>query len=95
MFAVVDVGNNQFYGNSGSVIKTDKIEGDEGSLVNLNTLLVSDSGSLSSGKVAAEILEQKKDKKVMIFKKKKGTYKRKRGFRAHVTVMRIKDISLI
>jgi len=45
--------------------------------------------------VTAKILENKKDKKIIVFKKKRRQgYKRRRGHRQHLSVVEIESIDL-
>ena len=45
--------------------------------------------------VKAKILENKKDKKIIIFKKKRRQgYKRRKGHRQHISVVQIESIDL-
>ena len=62
-------------------------------------IMIADGDKSSLGKdvakatVTAEVLEQTRDKKVLIFKKKRRqNYRRKAGHRQYKTVLRIKDV---
>ena len=97
MFAVVETGGKQYRVKVGDVIKSEKIVADVGSIVDLNKVILidnnTDTKNLSNVKVKAEVLEHKKTDKVIVFKKKRRhNYRRKRGHRQQVTVMRIKEI---
>lgn len=49
----------------------------------------------SNAVIKAEVLEQCRDKKIIIFKKKRRkNYRRKNGHRQYITVLRINEISL-
>jgi len=48
---------------------------------------------VEGAKVTAKILESKKDKKIIVFKKKRRKgYTRRRGHRQHVSVIKIESI---
>ena len=101
MFAVIRTGGKQYRVEKGSVIRVEKLEELEaGKTVTLDdVIMVTDGKKTSLGKdaekatVTAEVLEQTRDKKVIIFKKKRRqNYRRKAGHRQHKTVLRIKDV---
>ena len=99
MFAVVETGGKQYRIKVGDVIKTEIVDAEVGSLVSLDKVLLVgdkfDTVSLGQSKVNAEILEHKKTDKVIVFKKiRRHNYRRKRGHRQNITVMRIKEIVL-
>ncbi|MBB4659314.1 50S ribosomal protein L21 [Parvularcula dongshanensis] len=100
MFAVVKTGAKQFRVAPGDVIKVEKLEGAAGDTVTLGEVLMLGGDSpevgaptVSGASVAAEILEQARDKKVVVFKKRRRqNYRRKKGHRQHMTVLRIDEI---
>ena len=101
MFAVIKTGGKQYRVAKDDVIKIEKIDGETGSKVVLDqVLLVGDESKQTVGApvvegaaVEAEVLEQTKDKKVLVFKKKRRhNYRRKRGHRQEITVLRVTDI---
>lgn len=101
MFAVVRTGGKQYKVQPGDVVAVEKLEGKVGDVISLDDVLFLDDKKsqkiddkeLQSVAVEAEILEQKKDKKVIIFKKiRRHNYRRKKGHRQEVSVLRIKDI---
>ena len=98
MFAIVKEGNKQYLVREGNVIYVEKMDAEVGSKVSLNNVL-SVNGQLigqdvKSASVKAEVLDQKKDDKVIVFKKKRRQgYRRKRGHRQQLTVLRIAEIS--
>jgi large subunit ribosomal protein L21 len=75
----------------------EKISAEVGEVIVLDNVLLSIDGANSTinpkVKVAAEVLEQKKTDKVIVFKKKRRhNYRRKNGHRQQVTVLRVKEI---
>jgi large subunit ribosomal protein L21 len=101
MFAVIKTGGKQFRVTANDKITTAKIEGNPGDTVAFGTVLMVTDGdkttldakALSQITVAAEIVEQARGDKVIAFKKRRRqNSKRKRGFRAELTVIRITDI---
>ncbi len=101
MFAVIKTGGKQFRVAANDRITTAKIEGNPGDTVAFGTVLMLTDGdkttldakALSEITVAAEIVEQARGEKVIAFKKRRRqNSKRKRGFRAELTIIRITDI---
>lgn len=102
MFAVVKTGGKQYRVAEGDVIKVEKLDGEAGKNVTLDeVLMIGDDKGVKVGEplikganVTAEVLEQKKDKKITVFKKKRRhNYRRKKGHRQEITVLRVKRIA--
>ena len=101
IYAIVETGGKQHKVTPGQVINVEKIPGDTGDVIELdNVLLVANDDNYSIGqprlegaKVKATIMEQGRDKKVIVFKyKNKTRYRRKRGHRQYFTRLSIDDI---
>ena len=101
MFAVVKTGGKQYRVAKDDVIRVEKLAAEPGEKVALkDVLLIDDNGSKTVGApvidgaaVEAEVVEQARDKKVLVFKKKRRqNYRRKKGHRQHLTVLKITDI---
>ncbi len=102
MYAVVKTGGKQYRVASGDVITVEKLDGAEaGDIVELDNVLALDVGEglavgaplIDGARVNATVLGQKKDNKIVVFKKKRRkNYRRTRGHRQLVTVLRIDDI---
>lgn len=101
MFAVIKTGGKQFRVAANDRITTAKIEGEPGDTVAFGAVLMLTDGekttldakTLGEITVAGEIVEQARGEKVIAFKKRRRqNSKRKRGFRAELTVVRITDI---
>ena len=101
MFAVIKTGGKQYRVNTNDVLTVEKLEGDVGEvLVFEEVLMVGGEDGLTIGaptvkgaSVAAEVVKQKRDDKVIAFKKRRRqNSKRKRGHRQHQTVVQISEI---
>ncbi len=101
MYAVIKTGGKQYKVAKDDVIRVEKMAGEPGESVDFSeVLLVGDDDGQTVGApliegatVAATVLEQKRDKKIIVFKKKRRQgYKRKNGHRQNLTVLRITDI---
>lgn len=98
MFAVISSGSKQYMVQKDVVIKVEKISGNINDAIKIdNPVMVSDGKNIffDKGSVELEILEQKKDKKIVVFKKRRRKdYRRKRGHRQQITVLRVTAINL-
>ena len=97
MFAVVRTGGKQYRVAAGDKIVVEKLAGEAGDSVELSdVLLAGDGGELKSTSglvVAAEIVAQAKADKVTVFKKRRRhNYRRKRGHRQQLTILKILSI---
>ena len=101
MFAVIKSGGKQYKVAKDDVIRVEKLDAEEGATVNLNeVLMVGDDKSQTVGAplvdgaaVSATVLEQMRDRKIIVFKKqRRQNYRRRNGHRQHMTVLRIDDI---
>jgi large subunit ribosomal protein L21 len=101
MYAVVATGGKQYRVEEGEVLKVEKLPGEVGEEIVLNdVLLYSDGENVNIGQpkvdgasVKAEIVEQGRLKKVIIFKyKRRKRYRKKQGHKQHFTAIRIKQI---
>ena len=102
MFAVVKTGGKQYKVSEGDVIQVEKLAGEVGTAITLDQVLMVGededvqvgSPMLDGNQVTAEITEQLKDKKIIVFKKKRRkNYRRKNGHRQLVTRLKITKIS--
>ena len=100
MYAIVRAGGRQEKVAVGDVIELDRVNGDAGSTLTLPALLLvdgesvtSDAAKLAGVTVTAEVVEQTKGPKIRImhYKNKTG-YKRRQGFRAKLTKVRVTGI---
>ncbi|MCM1002189.1 MAG: 50S ribosomal protein L21 [Wolbachia sp.] len=98
MFAVIETGGKQYLVKKGSVIKVEKLEAEEGKEVEIDKVVCLSDNGLSyspNATVKAEVLEQCRGEKIIIFKKKRRkNYRRKTGHRQYITVLRINEINL-
>jgi large subunit ribosomal protein L21 len=93
MFAVVRTGGKQYRVSANDQIVVEKIEGEAGTVVSLETLMTGEGETLGTGAVMAEIVEQKRGEKVIIFKKRRRhNYRRRNGHRQSLTVLKITSL---
>lgn len=101
-FAVIRTGGKQYRVTPNSVLKVEKLEAEAGATVTFHDVLAvgSEAGltlgapTVPGASVSATVLEQARGDKIIIFKKKRRqNYRRKRGHRQHLTVLRIGEIA--
>jgi large subunit ribosomal protein L21 len=101
MYAIVKTGGKQYTVKPGDVFDVEKIEGEAGDKVDLEVLflndgkkVIADATELSKAKVTAQIIEQHKGDKQIVFKfKKRKGYKRTKGHRQQLTRIAIVDVN--
>src|SRR3954469_14394565 len=103
MYAVIKTGGKQYKVASGDVILVEKLNvGEAGASVTLaEVLMIGDGANITVGaptvkgaSVAAEVVDQVKADKVIIFKKnRRHNYRRKRGHRQKLTALKITGIN--
>lgn len=102
MYAIIKSGGKQYCVKEGDVIEVEKLNLTEGQAeVSFNDVLAVNNGNMVVGTpnvagavVTAEVVEQGKGPKVIIFKyKAKKDYRRKQGHRQPFTKVKITNIS--
>ncbi len=102
MYAIIKTGGKQYRVSPGQTLRVEKLEGAVGDNVELSdVLLVGGEGETRIGqplvdgvKVNAEIVEQGRAKKIIVFKKKRRKgYHKKQGHRQLFTSLKITEIS--
>jgi large subunit ribosomal protein L21 len=97
MYAVVEVGGRQYRVSPGDEIYVEKLDAAAGSQIKLPALLVSDDEGIVVGKpfvagreIAAEVVNNEKGDKLIVFKyKPKKRYRKKIGHRQTYTKLKI------
>jgi len=102
MYALIQTGGKQFKVSEGTMLKVEKLAGEKGGTLVFDQVLMiaGDDGEakigspiLDGAKVTAEIIEQGKNKKVVVYKyKKRKNYRRKQGHRQPYTKVIVKSI---
>jgi large subunit ribosomal protein L21 len=94
MYAIVEIGGTQFKVYPDSTLRIPKVDADVGKKITIEkVLLFSEGGKVEVGKpyikdksISAEVLRHGKERKVIVFKKKRRkNYRRKRGHRQEFT----------
>lgn len=101
MYAVVKTGGKQYRVSENDTLKVERLAGEAGDIVTLDDVLMVDNGgdvtvgapTVSGAAVAAEIVEQARDRKIVIFKKRRRqNYRRKAGHRQYYTLLKVTEI---
>src|SRR5438270_4938743 len=94
-YAIIKTGGRQYRVAEGDTVDVDLLDIEPGKTATFEVLMHVDGSKVSDGgKVTAEILEQRKDKKVIAFKyKRRKGYHRTVGHRRRLTRVKIKSIT--
>jgi len=101
MYAVINTGGKQYKVAPGDIVRVESLDGKKGDTVELKDVFMISDGekvsvgtpSLASVKVTAEVLEQGRGEKLLIFKhrKRKG-FRKTNGHRQSYTEIKVKEI---
>lgn len=101
-YAVIRTGGKQYRVEPGALVRVERLDGDVGATVEFGeVLLAANDGAVRIGtplvegaRVRAEIVEQGRAHKVLVFKKKRRkNYRRRRGHRQTITTVRVTEIA--
>jgi large subunit ribosomal protein L21 len=102
MFAVIRTGGKQYRVAQDQLVTVERLDGEPGASVTLDqVLMLGGDGAVQIGtpvlagaSVTAEVVEQTRGPKIIIFKKKRRqNYRRKKGHRQDLTVLKITAIA--
>ncbi|MFC2151866.1 50S ribosomal protein L21 [Bacteroidota bacterium] len=101
MYAIVEIAGQQFKVEKDSKIFVHHLEGEEGSTVEFDKVLLLDNDgkvkvgkpTVKAAKISAKILAHQKGDKVLVFKKKRRKgYKKLNGHRQQFTQIQVEEI---
>ena len=101
MYAVIRSGGKQYKVSKDDIISVEKLTAEAGDKISIDeVLMISEKDNLILGDpiikgatVNAEVLEQTRAKKIIVFKKKRRqNYRRKNGHQQNLTTLKIVDI---
>ena len=94
-FAIFQTGGKQYRAQVGDVLKLEKLKA-EGTVEFDQVLMIDEkigAPVISGARVMGTVLEQTRGDKVLVFKKKRRhNYRRTKGHRQHITVVKITEI---
>jgi large subunit ribosomal protein L21 len=101
-YAVIRTGGKQYRVAPGDLLRLERLEGDVGSAVEFGEVLLASADDtvrigtplVSGARVRGTIVAQGRDRKILIFKKKRRkNYRRRRGHRQSITTVRVTEIA--
>jgi len=101
MFAVIRTGGKQYRVAIDDLITVERLQGEAGDAIALDQVLMVGEGDrvdvgaplVDGASVAAEIVEQGRGDKILVFKKRRRqNYRRKKGHRQHLTTLKVTEI---
>lgn len=101
MYAIIASGGKQYRVSQGDSLRVEKLEGEKGAKVIFDQVLMLGEGenakigtpTVAGAKVEAEIVDQNRAKKIVVFKfKRRIKYRRKSGHRQPYTELKITGI---
>lgn len=101
MYAIIKAGGKQLKVAKGDKVNVERVSAEKGEKVALDqVLMIADGDKVTVGTptvdgavVNATVVEQIRDKKIIVFKKKRRhNYRRKKGHRQYLTVLQIDEI---
>ncbi len=104
MYAVIKTGGKQFKVSEGDFLKIEKLDAQAGDTITFEEILLVNDGNgnlqignplLANAKVSARVIEQGRDKKIIVYKyKRRKKYRKKQGHRQPYTRVKIIKIEL-
>lgn len=101
-YAVIRTGGKQYRVSPGDLVRIERLEGDVGSAVEFAEVLLASAEDVvrigtplvSGALVRGTIVAQGRDRKILVFKKKRRkNYRRRRGHRQSITTVRVTEIA--
>lgn len=100
MYAIVVTGGKQYKVCQDDIIRVEKLDANVGDQIKLDVMMLVDDAKVVNGnplvenaEVVAEVVEQGKEDKVVVFKyKAKKNYRRKQGHRQPFTALKIVSV---
>ena len=102
-YAVIRTGGKQYRVSPGELLRVELLPGDKGNDFTFSEVLLTVADGaiqvgtplVSGATVSARIVEHDKEKKIIVFKKKRRkNYSRQHGHRQHFTAVQIKTINM-
>ena len=102
MYAVIKTGGKQYRVEPSDKLRVDKLAGEPGAMVDINEVLMVGEDDktqvgapmLDGASVKLEVLEQTRNDKIVVFKKKRRqNYRRTHGHKQEMTVVRVAEIA--
>jgi len=101
MFAVIKSGGKQYKVAPNDILRVEKLDAAPGEIITLDSVLMVGAGDdlnvgtplVAGAAVAAEVIEQARAPKIIVFKKeRRKNHRRRKGHRQQLTVLRVTEI---
>lgn len=101
-YAIIRTGGKQYRVAPGETVRVERVDGDVGATIEFpEVLLTAADGAIRIGtplvegvRVVAQIVEQGRARKILVFKKKRRkNYRRRHGHRQAITTVRVTEIA--
>ncbi len=100
MYGVVEIAGHQYRVEAGDVLDVEKLSAEAGSNVELDQVLfvggenpVVGLPTVNGAKVTAKVIKHERSRKVLVFKRRPGLWRKKNGHRQHYTSLLITEIN--
>jgi len=100
VYGVVEIGGHQYKVKAGDLIDVQKLTEEAGNTVDFDKVLfvggdkaVVGTPTVAGAKVTAKVVKHDRSKKLIIFKRKPGAYKKKNGHRQPYTALLITELA--
>jgi len=100
MYGVVEIAGHQYKVQAGDLIDVEKLAQEAGSTINLDQVLfiggskpVIGAPVVKGANITAKVLMHDRSRKIIVFKRKPGAYRRKNGHRQHFTALLITEVN--
>ena len=103
MYSIIKISGKQYRVSEGDIIKVSTQDWKVGDTVKLNQILLTDNGknisvgtpTVAGASVTLEIMEHNRDKKLLIYKKKRRKgYQRKNGYRQGYSLLKVNKLQM-
>jgi large subunit ribosomal protein L21 len=99
MYSVVEISGHQYKVVVGDIIDVEKIDGEEGTMIPFEKVLflggethVVGAPTVAGAKVTAKLIKTDRDRKVIVFKRAPGKWKKKNGHRQSYSCLLVTEI---
>ena len=100
MYGVVEISGHQYRVKAGDVLDVEKLSSEAGSTVEFDQVLFIGGEkpqvglpTVEGAKITAKVIRHDKSRKIIIFKRKPGMYRRKNGHRQQYTALLITEVA--
>ena len=103
MFAIISTGGKQYKVSQDTILTVNKLEGKDGDKITIDDVLFACDGDkfsigspqIDGAKINAEIVKQDRDRKILVFKKKRRkNYRRLNGHKQDITFLKVNSLDI-